>query len=204
MVQHLMLTMVAAPLMVMSDVGTFLLWALPTGGRRAVGRLIRARIVRVSWRALTQPVAAWALHAAALVLWHVPWFYELAITDERVHALEHWTFFGTALLFWWPALAPRTRQRLHFGSSIVYLFTAATATGILGAMISMSTVPWYVVHARWTASWGLTPLEDQQIAGLIMWIPAAIIYLGALVPTVIRTLSNRARVPSAAGTRVAI
>lgn len=192
MTQHLLLTLVAAPLLVLSDAGTIFLWALPRGGRRATGRFLRLPAVRLGRRALSSPLNAWGLHTAALILWHVPALYELAIADARIHALEHWSFLTTAWLFWWPVLAPRTRQRLGFGTAVVYLFTAATASAILGAMIAMSGEAWYAVHARWTPAWGLTPLEDQQLAGLIMWVPAAAVYLGALVPIVVRGLAERA------------
>ena len=203
MVQHLLLTLVAAPLLVMSDAGTMLVWALPRGGRRNVGKLLRVRGIRRTWLAVSQPASAWSLHAAALVIWHIPAAYELAIVDDRVHALEHWSFLITALLYWWPVSAPRARHRVAFGVAVVYLFTAATSSGILGAMISMSAQPWYSVHARWAAAWGLTPLEDQQLAGLIMWVPAAVIYLYAIVPLTLRTLAERARDVPPPGTRIA-
>ena len=148
MVQHLILTMVAAPVLVMSDAGIVIVRALPHRARRVAGRVFRIGAVRGTWGVLTHPVVAWALHAAALVLWHVPAAYERAILDERVHALEHWSFLVTALLFWWPVLAPRARQRIAFGSAAVYLFAAATASGILGAMIALSGAAWYTVHAH--------------------------------------------------------
>jgi cytochrome c oxidase assembly factor CtaG len=202
MVQHLLLTMVVAPLLVMSDAGTVMLWALRRNGRAVVGRLLRMRSVKQCWRSVSNPISAWSLAAGALVLWHIPSLYELAIVDERVHALEHWTFLATALLFWWKVFSPR--RRLAFGTSLVYLFTAATTSGMLGAMISLSTEPWYTVHARWTPAWGLTTLEDQQLAGLIMWVPAAIIYVCAVVPIVLHTLTERSSPAPPAGTRVAI
>ena len=192
MVQHLLLTLIAAPLLVLGDVGTMMLWSLPVQGRRAAGAVLRHPAVRAAWRALTQPVAAWMLHAAALILWHIPAPYELAVRNDAVHALEHASFLATAILFWWVVAAPRARQRLSFGPALFYLFTAATISGIIGALITVASNPWYLVHARTAAAWGLTALEDQQIAGLIMWVPASVVYLVAIGGLVTPALRERA------------
>ncbi|HYD53208.1 MAG TPA: cytochrome c oxidase assembly protein [Gemmatimonadaceae bacterium] len=180
MVQHLLLTMVAAPLLVLGDPGTSLLWALPIDMRRRMGLAWRrAPTLRAAWRALGHPLTAWSLHFVALVAWHVPTLYERAVRDDAVHALEHASFFVTALLFWWVVAAPRPRQRMGTGLALLYLFTSALASTILGALITMATVPWYTVHARSALAWGVNALEDQQLAGLIMWVPAGLVYVGA-------------------------
>jgi putative membrane protein len=190
MLQHLLLMMVAAPLMALAEPLLATLWALPIGWRRKVGRAwLRARWVRTAWGALSVPAVAWLLHVTTLWVWHLPTLYERALRDEWVHVLEHVSFFLTALLFWW-LLVRRHGRRMRMGGAVAYLFGAALQGTILGAVITMSRHPWYPSHFGTTQPWGLTPLEDQQLAGLLMWIPAGLVYLIPLVPLVTRTLGN--------------
>jgi cytochrome c oxidase assembly factor CtaG len=190
MLQHLLLMMVAAPLMALAEPFMVTLWALPLRWRRAVGRTwLRARGVRTLWSALSVPGVAWLLHIGTLWVWHLPTLYERALRDERIHALEHASFFVTALLFWWVLVRPRG-HRIPMGAAVAYLFGAALQSTILGALITMSRRPWYPSHFGTTQPWGLTPLEDQQLAGLLMWIPAGIVYLIPLVPLVTRALGS--------------
>jgi putative membrane protein len=195
MVQHVLLTMVAAPLLVAADVGTMTVWALPLGSRRAIARVLRG--MRPAWKALTRPLVAWMLHMATLTLWHWPPAYEAAVRSYALHAVEHVSFVATAIPFWWLVVGPYRRQRLRFGSALLYLFGASMAGALLGAFISLSRLSWYTVHGRGAGLWGLTPLEDQQIAGLVMWIPAGMIYLLVLVSVALPALRQRP-VPTAA------
>jgi putative membrane protein len=188
MLQHLLLMMVAAPLFVLGDPMTATLWAVPMRGRRAAAAWWRrAAPLRAGWRFLTAPLAAWTLHVAVLWTWHYPAFYDHALRVEPVHVVEHATFFLTALLFWWPVLRPHGR-RLRDGITVVYLFAAALQGTLLGAALTLATHPLYTAHFGTTRAWGLTPLEDQQLAGLLMWVPAGFVYLAALVPPVLRAL----------------
>jgi cytochrome c oxidase assembly factor CtaG len=190
MLQHLLLMMVAAPLMALAEPLLVMLWALPLRGRRAIGRAwLRARGVRTLWGALSVPSVAWLLHIGTLWVWHLPTLYERALRDERVHVLEHASFFVTALLFWWLLVRPHG-HRMRMGAAVAYLFGAALQSTILGALITMSRRPWYPSHFGTTQPWGLTPLEDQQLAGLLMWIPAGVVYLIPLVPLVTRALRS--------------
>jgi len=175
MAQHELLMAVAAPLLVLGRPLVAILWALPPRWRRAAGRWAGARPVRSAWRALTRPSAAWALHAVAIWAWHAPRLYDAAVVRESVHALQHACFLGTALLFWWSLMhAPAARRR--YGVAVLYLFATAVHTTALGAVLALATHPLYPVYAS-TAAWGLTPLEDQQLAGLIMWVPGGVVYL---------------------------
>jgi cytochrome c oxidase assembly factor CtaG len=190
MLQHLLLMMVAAPLMALAEPLLVTLWALPLRWRRAVGRAwLRARRVRTLWGTLSIPSVAWLLHIGTLWVWHLPALYERALRDERVHALEHVSFFVSALLFWWLLVRPHG-HRMRMGAAVAYLFGAALQSTILGALITMSRRPWYPSHFGTTQPWGLTPLEDQQLAGLLMWIPAGLVYLIPLVPLVTRALGS--------------
>jgi putative membrane protein len=191
MVQHLLLVMVAAPLLVLGEPLTATLWALPVRARRAAGRWGRARAVRVLWRTLRHPLTAWALHVAALWVWHAPRLYDAALRYPGVHVLEHATFFGTALLFWWVIADRRARRRLGFGPVVLYIFTGGLQSTVLGALLAVARRPWYLSHYDTTRAWGLTPLEDQQLAGLIMWVPAGFAYLAALVAYFAVTMAAR-------------
>lgn len=189
MIQHMLLVVVAAPLLMLGDPPTAMLWALRVGARRRVGLAWRRwRLGRAVWHRLRHPLAAWTLHVGALWLWHLPTLYGAALRDERVHVLEHVTFLLTALLFWSVLTDRRPRHRLSVGAGTLYLFAAALQCTMLGALMALAHRAWYVAHYGTTAAWGLTPLEDQQIAGLIMWIPAGMAYLVALIPTVLPAL----------------
>jgi len=182
MAQHLLLVMVAAPLLVLGEPLLVTLWALPLGARRALGRWwARARRARAAWRTLRQPLVVWALHVGTLWAWHAPRLYQGALRHPAVHALEHASFFLPALLFWWLLADRRSRRRLGVGTCVVFLFTAGLQSTVLGALITVAQRPWYTAYYDTTRAWGLTPLEDQQLAGLIMWIPASAVYLAALV-----------------------
>ena len=194
MLQHLLLTMIAPPLLVLGDAGLATLFALPLRARRALARAwLGTRWPRATWEALTHPAVAWVLHVVALWTWHVPRLYDLAVRSGTAHALEHASFVVTALLFWWGLVDHRARRRIGVGPAVLSLFLAAVHGAVFGAAITLASRPWYGAHVRTTAAWGLTPLEDQQLAGLLMWVPAGVVYLVALAPHVVGALSERAR-----------
>jgi putative membrane protein len=178
MVQHELLMIVAAPLMVLGRPLGVWVWALPARWRGGVGGATRARPVAWLWAVVTRPLAAWMLHFAALWLWHVPALFQRGLADNGVHALQHASFLFTALLFWWAVLG---KQGLHGarGASIIYLFSTMMHTGALGALFTMSETVWYPVYGGAAAAFGLSPLEDQQLGGLIMWIPGGLAYVAA-------------------------
>jgi putative membrane protein len=176
MVQHLTLILVAAPLLVLGRPERAILWIFPRNVRRRIGAWWhRSRLVRPGWRILTLPLVVWVLHAAAVWIWHAASFYEAALRNDTIHSLEHASFLGTALLFWWVLLA--AGRRLDYGLSVMFVFTTMMYSGVLGALITFASVPWYPGHAEGARLWGLSLIEDQQLAGVLMWIPASIIYL---------------------------
>jgi putative membrane protein len=180
MVQHLLLVLVAAPLLVLGVSAPVWLWALPVAWRRPLARGWRSG--RAVWLAVSAPPAAWTLHQAALWLWHLPALYTAALRHAAVHAVEHVALLGTALLFWGALLGAGGRGRLGPGAGVLYLCAASVAGGALAALITFAPAPWYAAYAATAGAWGLTPLEDQQLAGLIMWVPAgAVELLGALI-----------------------
>lgn len=176
MAQHELLMLVAAPLLVLGRPLLVFFWSLPPAGREAVGSWIRSRWVSAGWRGATGPLTVWVLHALALWVWHVPALYQAALTSEAVHWLQHASFLGTAALFWWVLIHGRY-GRLGYGLSVLYVFTTSMHSGVLGALLTFAPSLWYPLYAERTSGWGLSPLEDQQLAGLVMWVPAGVIFI---------------------------
>jgi cytochrome c oxidase assembly factor CtaG len=176
MAQHELLMVVAAPLLVLGRPIIPFLWALPTSWRRVAGEWAALALVRSVWLLLSIPVVAWVLHAAAIWLWHAPSLYQAALRSELVHTVQHVSFLGTGVLFWWALLHGR-EGRAGRPASVIYLFTTAVHTSLLGVLLTFSSRLWYPLYQTGTMPWGLTPIEDQQLAGLIMWIPAGAAYL---------------------------
>jgi putative membrane protein len=181
MVQHVVLMMVAAPLLVLGRPLIAVLWALPRRWRGRVGAAGRIPAVRAAWHGASHPLGAWLLHAGALWIWHAPGLYQATLESEPVHLAQHASFFGSALLFWWTAFELGRRTQLRHGIGVVYLFTTAVHSSILGALLTFSLVVWYPAYSPFTGAWGLTPLEDQQMGGLIMWVPAGLVFLVATI-----------------------
>jgi cytochrome c oxidase assembly factor CtaG len=177
MVQHELLMVVAAPLLCLGRPLVAWLWLLPSGGRGAVVRATRSRAWAAPWRALTGAAAAWTIHAVVLWGWHLPRFFEAALLDDGWHTLQHFAFLGSALLFWWPVLRPGTGERI--GPVLPYLFTTMLHTGALGALLAMSPQAWYPTYAERAPALGFDALEDQQLGGLVMWVPAGLAYVAA-------------------------
>jgi putative membrane protein len=144
MIQHELLMVIAAPLLVLGRPLQALQWLQPLRMPRWLG----------------DPLLAWTLHAAAIWLWHVPRVFEAAVASEGLHFAQHASFLGTAVLFWWTVLA---RPNLGAMASV---FTTMLHTGALGALMTFSRYSWYAGYA----------LEDQQLAGLVMWVPAGLAY----------------------------
>ncbi len=182
MLQHILLMLVAAPLLVLGLPPALPAWSLPSRWRRPLFARLRLFVpLAAAGRFLRRPLAAWSLQALALWLWHAPDLYQAALVDERLHALEHLSFLGASLLFWWVLLHPHGEREFGLGGRLLYLFTTALQSGLLGALLTFSPQAWYPRQSAAAGLWGLTPLEDQQIAGALMWVPAGVVYLfGAL------------------------
>jgi putative membrane protein len=178
MTQHELLMVVAAPLLVMGRPGLVLLWFLPRAhARQWSGKWRRAGGAR-AWRWFTRPFVATLVHAVALWVWHVPVWFEATLTSDLVHAVQHLSFFGTAVLFW-QAMLQGERRAADYGLAVAYLFLTAMHSGALGALLTFATQLWYPSYAAATQGRMFTALEDQQLGGLIMWIPAGTIYVVA-------------------------
>ncbi|HEX2644452.1 MAG TPA: cytochrome c oxidase assembly protein [Thermoanaerobaculia bacterium] len=176
MAQHEILMLVAAPLMVLGRPLLVFLWALPPAGRERAGRWTQTRWVSAGWGALTGPFTVWVIHSLALWIWHLPALYQATLTNEPVHFLQHASFFGSAALFWWVLIHGRY-GRLGYGLAVLYVFTTSLHSGVLGALLTFAPSLWYPIYQERTLRWGLSPLEDQQLAGLLMWVPAGVIFI---------------------------
>jgi putative membrane protein len=189
MVQHELLMAAAAPLLVLGRPVVALLWAVPMGWRRALGELSATSWVQGPWQLLTLPVVAWTVHAIAIWAWHAPALYQATLSSELVHTAQHLSFLGSGLLFWWSLLRAR-EGRLGRPPAVIYLFTTALHTSLLGVLLTFSGELWYPLYNATTRPWGLTALEDQQLAGLIMWIPGSLAYLVAALAIAASWLSE--------------
>jgi putative membrane protein len=197
MLQHELLMLVAAPLMVLGRPLAAWTWALAPVQRQVVGRWTRVPWWSAAWSHLTDPLGAWALHALALWLWHLPSWFEAALHHPLVHVLQHASFLLSALLFWWAVLGADARSRSS-GFAMLYLFTTMLHTGALGALLTIAPTPWYPSYAATTGALGLDAMEDQQLGGLVMWVPGSVAYLIAGLVVVARVLARPAVNPATA------
>jgi cytochrome c oxidase assembly factor CtaG len=178
MTEHELLMVTAAPLLVAARPIPALLLGFPPRWRAALMRWARTPAARHVWSASTELWTATALHVAVLWVWHLPLLFTAALDNGVLHILQHLSFFLSALLFWeacWRRHVRGTGQ----GEASLALFLASLQAGLLGALLTFSGRLWYPGDAGWAAELGLTPLQDQQLAGLIMWIPACSVYIAA-------------------------
>jgi cytochrome c oxidase assembly factor CtaG len=192
MVQHEMLMIVAAPLLVMGRPLAVWLWAFPHRWRRPVAQAWRWPPLLRTWHLATGALAAWLLHAAALWLWHVPRFFQAALADPAIHALQHASFLASALLFWWTVFGRASEaQGASNAHAMLSLFTTMVHTGALGALLTLAPAMWYPSCIESTLALGFDPLQDQQLGGLVMWVPGGLAYLIGGLMIGARWLSRR-------------
>jgi putative membrane protein len=174
MIEHEIIMACAAPLLAFSRPVGAVFWSLPPVVRARLGQASRSRWLRTPWLTATSPLPATVVHGAVIWLWHAPPLFEAAVANIAMHRLQHLSFLLSALVFWW-ALARRADR----GAAAMHLFVTMVHTSLLGVLLTLSP---RVLYARQTVDavlWGLTPLADQQLAGLVMWVLAGTIYAGA-------------------------
>jgi putative membrane protein len=173
MAQHLLMTMAAAPLLLLGTPA----WVF----RPILQHPVSARLARL----LTRPIVAIILFNATLALWHMPELYNLALANHAVHSLEHFSFVFTAALLWWPIFSPLPElPKLSYPLQMLYLFVQSLVPAVIAAFITFSDRVIYSWYAAAPRLWGISPLADQQIGGLMMkiiggialWVPATIIF----------------------------
>lgn len=189
MVQHVLLIMVAAPLLVLARPLTVMLRGLPWSVRERAARvrgfvgLTTARTRRV-WH----PAGVWLAYVGSLWLWHSRVLYDAALSNDLVHILEHGTFFVTGLMFWGLVAGARGARPLERGHALLVVFAATMQSVLLSALLTFAGTPWYDGYATTTQAWGLSHLADQQLAGVIMWVPTGLVYLAAILTLLVTWL----------------
>jgi putative membrane protein len=176
MTQHEILMLVTAPLMVLGRPFIVTLWALPAPARVRAGTMMKTPALQSVWERISGPFTVLILHSIVLWIWHVPALFESALHHEGLHVFQHLGFFLTAALFWW-ALIHGRYGKLGYGVGVLYVFATAMHTQILGALLTFTSRIWYPTHAHRTAAAGMNPVHDQQLAGVVMWIPFGVVFL---------------------------
>jgi putative membrane protein len=182
MLQHLLLMFATAPLWLVGLPGWLVERIFPGALRRAV-------------TLFTHPVASFTVFAGVMVFWHIPAIYQIAQTNEGIHIFEHLTFIGGALIGWWPVAGPSSPSfpRTAAPVRVLYTFLLAFPCTALAAILTFATAPLYPFHAQGGQLFGLTPLEDQRLGGLMMWFPTHMVILFALGVTFFRWLGSENR-----------
>jgi len=190
MIEHEVIMLVAAPLMALSRPLGVMIWAFPGPARSAMSSWARGGAIYWLWRHATAPVTATVVQLAVIWLWHAPALFEQALRHEGWHVLQHVCFLLSALLFWWAMLFGR-QGRSGYGLAALCLFVTSLGGGALGALMTFAISPWYADYAAMGLGLlGLTPEEDQQLAGLIMWIPGGMVHAAAALIMLMRWLGN--------------
>ena len=184
MIEHELIMLIATLLLAASYAGGVLAWGLP----QPVARAFAFGPLKTVWRRLTEPVTATILQAIAMWAWHAPALFDRALESRGWHVAQHMSFIVTSLLFWWAMLHV---QRGRYGLSAACLFITSLVGGALGALMAFSSSPWYAGYAAMGMTGiGLDPVTDQQLAGLLMWIPGGMVQAAAALILLYRWLKS--------------
>lgn len=188
MVQHVLLIVVVAPLLAWSAPGAALLRGLP-GPVRSASRRLRTGLGLDAERIhrTRSPLARGLAYVAVLWLWHASVLYGAAVEHDAIHILEHTTFVATAWLVWSAILGP-ARVRMEPGLAVLAVFALALQTVFLSALLTFATTPWYEAYIDVAPAWGVDALQDQQLAGAVMWVPAGLVHAAIGVALLVRWL----------------
>jgi putative membrane protein len=178
MAQHEILLIVAPPLIVLGRPVVALAWAFGPKRRAGVMRALSSPGISRFWRLVSAPLTIVLIHGLVLWLWHIPSWFEGALRNEWIHAVQHASFFVTAIVFWWGIVRGRY-GRGGYGLAAAFVFATAMHTSILGALLTVASRLWYPLYAARATPWAIDAVQDQQLAGLIMWVPAGLL-LGLL------------------------
>lgn len=202
MIQHLLLIMIAPPLLLIANPMPFLLWGLPSALRLKAGRGIAKLLHREgslrSWiRMVTGAGVIWIVWVASVILWHDPYLYNAALRSEFIHDLEHLTFFFSGMLFWWlvTGAGPRIHKQFGMVGRIAFVLAGVPPNMLLGVILAFSTVVIYSYYEAVPTIWGIDPLTDQTIGGVIMWIPGSMMFIIAALILTARLLDDEVAKP---------
>lgn len=193
MAQHLVLMLFIPPLLVWGRPALVMIWALPRRFRKEFGT---SRIVQwarfTAWHVM-HPLSVATLFLGTFSFWHLPRPYAWSLESEWMHTFEHLSFVVTAFMFWTLIIEPSGRRRMSFVSSMLFVTAIAVLSGLPGALMILSPVVLFKAHGLAADAWGMTSLEDQQIAGLIMWIPAGLFFLAPIAWLFVKSLRHAER-----------
>jgi putative membrane protein len=138
-------------------------------------------------RAIGQPPVSWLLGVGTMLVWHIPVLFNAALASDGLHIFQHLSFLVTGTVFWWPILTPLESKRLPALAAVSYLFSACVCCSLLGAFLTFAPAGLYPAYLNPPAHlWGLDPKSDQQLGGMLMWVPGCFVYLAGILSTVMR------------------
>lgn len=203
MIQHLLLIMIAPPLLLIANPMPFILWGMPDRLRLGSGRFLSTLLhkgapFRRGLLSVTHPGVLWLVWVIALIGWHDPALYNAALRREWVHDLEHWSFFLASMLFWWnvTGAGPRIHKQLSLLGRIVLVIAAVPPNMALGVFLSFAQQPIYTYYESVPRLWGMSLMTDQQIGGVIMWIPGSMMYFIAAFILIFQYLGGEEQKPA--------
>jgi len=197
MIQHILLMLVVPPFVLLGAPSLPLLHGLPPWFVRSIlGPFLRWLPVQIAGRFLTHPAVCWILSTVALIGWHVPSAFELALRSDFWHEVEHICFLSTSFLFWWPVIQPfPSEARWPRWSIPLYLFFGMLPGGALGAFLTFCDRVLYPSYAQAPTLFPITPLTDQIVAGSLMWVVGVVACLVPAVAITLQLLSPRVATP---------
>jgi cytochrome c oxidase assembly factor CtaG len=174
--QHFFLALVIPPLLLLGVPRWFAAAALE---HPAIGKIERT---------IGHPPVSWVLGVGVMLAWHIPVLFNAALADDTLHIFQHLSFLVTGTIFWWPILAPIESRRLPALGAVAYLFSACLCCSLLGAFLTFAPVGLYPAYLHPPARdlFGLDPKSDQQLGGLLMWVPGCFVYLTGILATLRR------------------
>ena len=193
MIQHLLLLMVVPCLILWANPFPIMLWSLPISWRSVVTRHLQGGAVfRRGLSKITPMPVLYGLYIGGILLWHDPALYNQAQNNGWIHDLEHITFFGCALLFWWPMFSagPRIHGHVSYLGKMAALLMCVPPHVILGALLSFVEFPVYSYFETVPRIFGLSVMQDQKMAGIIMWIPSSMMYLLGVIILLSQLISH--------------
>lgn len=202
MIQHMLFMMFAAPLLWFAEPFPIALWGLPTRARHAVsGLFMRDSAFRRALAFVTSPGATWLIFITIYLGWHDSHAYNAALYHEWVHNIQHITFFGASMLYWWPVIgaAPHIHSRFPGWAKLPYLIGAIPPNMFVGISIAFATDVRYSYYESVPRFWGLTVMQDQQLGGAIMWIPGSMMFIIAALIVLAGLFSKEKTQPGPVG-----
>ncbi len=206
MIQHLLLIMIAPPLLLLPNPMPFLLWGLPAPLRLSAGAALNRVIHKESalgrlLRPATSAVAVWFIYLVIIIGWHDPALYNAALRSEFVHDLEHLTMFLAGMLYWWviSGAGPRLNKQPSRYAKIGFSIAAVPPAMALGIVLAFSPGPVYSFYNDMPRLWGISVMDDQRISGIVMWIPGGMMHFMVALALIFRILTGEGRKPSQKG-----